>query len=60
MLAIAANVQAFVLLGIGVPTARLTVTLINTAKLPQTIRITNVDGRYSAAPIAQMLMLAAA
>jgi hypothetical protein len=28
--------------------------IINTAKLLQMIRITNVDGRYSPAPMAQM------
>jgi hypothetical protein len=28
--------------------------IINTAKLLQMIRITNADGRYSSAPMAQM------
>jgi hypothetical protein len=32
--------------------------IIITAKLPHMIRITNVDGRYSLAPIAQNAMLA--
>ena len=43
-----------------IPTVRLAVALkiINAAKLLQMIRITNVDGRYSSAPIAQMRMLA--
>ena len=42
--------------GIRIPTACLAVAfkIINTAKLLQLSRITNADGRYSPAPMAQM------
>ena len=54
-------------LGIRIPAVRLAVPkgsvrdnfCVLTAKLLKLIRITNADGQYSSAPIAQMLMLAA-
>jgi hypothetical protein len=53
---VAANGRAFVLLGIRITKACLAVAFKNNiaAKLLQMIRITNVDERYSQAPMAQM------